>query len=114
MNAIAAMGQRLWQSPRSRQAIVIAAFALLGLVWGAGVALGGMGAALLCISIVACICCMIDFRAGVMLLIIMMPISSSVLFPHAMFGITGLNPLNLLLVATLGVFLMRTIGTGDL
>jgi O-antigen ligase len=106
--------RRLYENPTSRQAMVLAAFTLLGLVWGAGVAVGGMGAALLCISLVACICCVIDFRVGVMLLIIMMPISSSVLFPHAMFGLTGLNPLNLLLVATLGVFMMRTIGTGGM
>jgi O-antigen ligase len=43
-----------------------------------------------------------DFRIGVVLLILLMPISSSHFFPHAMFGITGLNPLNLLLIGTLG------------
>ena len=104
----------LERHPRARAAAVLAGFTTLGLFWGAAVAAGGMGAALLCISIVACICCVIDFRVGVMLLIVMMPISASVLFPHAMFGITGLNPLNLLLVATLGVFMMRAIGTGGM
>jgi len=51
-----------------------------------------------------------DFRAGVALMIVIMPISQSYAFPHAMFGITGLNPLNLLLVTTLGVFVLRTAG----
>src|SRR2546430_7115809 len=41
------------------------------------------------------------FRS-VVLLILLMPISgSSTLFPHEMFGVVGLNPLNLLLVGTL-------------
>src|SRR4029078_13112751 len=47
-----------------------------------------------------------DFRVGVVLAIVLMPIAGSSLFPHAMFGITGLNPLNMLLRATLASFLL--------
>jgi O-antigen ligase len=42
-------------------------------------------------------------------LILLMPIAPSVIFPHAMFGITGLNPLNVLLVGTLVSYFMHRI-----
>ena len=103
-------GERLWASPPARQAAVAVALIAFGVLWGAAVAFSAVGATLLCISFIACLLCLRDFRVGVMLLVVIMPISSSTLFPHAMFGITGLNPLNLLIVMTLGVFLMRAIG----
>ncbi len=105
---------RLFVTPRSREAAVLAGLVVFGLFWGALVAVGGLGAALLCVSMIAGLYCLFDFRAGVTLLIIIMPISSSVLFPHAMFGLTGLNPLNLLLAITLAVYLMSQIGHGAL
>jgi hypothetical protein len=83
----------------------------VALVWGALVAYAAVGATLLALSFIACLLCLRDFRVGVALLIMIMPISSSTLFPHAMFGMTGMNPLNLLLVATLAVFIMRAAGT---
>jgi O-antigen ligase len=106
--------ERVFRTPRSRQAALLVALTFFGLAWGALVAIGGIGAALACVSMVACLCCLLDFRTGVTLLIIVMPISSSVLFPHAMFGMTGMNPLNLLLVMTLGIYLMNSIGTGNM
>src|SRR6185312_4378677 len=66
----------------------------------------------ICVSLVACIFCLRDFRVGVVMLIVIMPISSSYLFPHEMFGISGLNPLNLLLMATLGSYVMNYAGQG--
>ncbi len=111
---VRALCERIFRTPQSRQAALLAAVTAFGLLWGALVAVGGIGAALACVSMVACVCCLLDFRTGVTLLIIMMPISSSVLFPHAMFGMTGLNPLNLLLVTTLAIYLMNSIGTGRL
>jgi O-antigen ligase len=99
------------ESPRAREAAIFVALVALACVWGALVAISAVGATLLCISFIACLLCLRDFRVGVALLIVIMPISSSTLFPHAMFGITGANPLNLLLVVTLGIFLMRAAGT---
>ena len=104
----------LCASPRVRQGAIAAALIALALLFGAAVAYAAVGATLLALAFVACLLCLRDFRVGVMLLIVIMPISTSTLFPRAMFGITGLNPLNVLLVATLGVFLMRAIGTGNL
>jgi O-antigen ligase len=37
----------------------------------------------------------------------MLPVEGSYLFPHSVFGVTGLNPLNLVLAATLCSFLLR-------
>lgn len=43
-----------------------------------------------------------DFRIGVVLLILLFPVSASPTLPHSIGGITGLNPINLLLLATMG------------
>ncbi len=120
MSAVASAGEgygrlrdvreRAASSKGLRQALILSGLVLFGLVWGALVAYAAVGAALLAVSFVACLAVLRDFRVGVMLLIAIMPISWSVLFPHAMFGITGVQPLNLLLAATMAVFLMRAIG----
>jgi O-antigen ligase len=47
-----------------------------------------------------------DFRVGVVLLIMLFPVSASPYIPRSIAGITGLNPLNLLLMATLGSLLI--------
>ena len=88
--------------------------ALLGLFSGLVVAVAGLNALYLSVSLVACAFILLDFRIGVVLLILLMPISSSAVFPHAMLGITGLNPLNLLLVGTLGSCLLRGLSDGSL
>ena len=49
------------------------------------------------VSVSACIAVLIDFRIGAVLLIVLLPMSATALFPRAMLGITGLNPINLLL-----------------
>ncbi len=100
-----------WVIPEGvKRAAAFIALLLLGAMAGTGIAVAGLAAALIVISIVACALCVRDFRVGVLMLIVIMPISSSYMFPHAMFGITGLNPLNLLLAATLGSFLLRFSG----
>jgi len=57
---------------------------------------------------------LIDFRVGVVALILLMPISgSSTLFPHEMLGVVGLNPLNLLLAGTLCAWLVHAFAAGS-
>ena len=87
-------------------------FALLGILWGVVVAVAELNALYLCISLIGCIFILLDFRIGVVLLILLMPISHSYIFPHAMLGVTGLNPLNLLLIGTLGSYLLRELSDG--
>jgi O-antigen ligase len=106
--------ERLSESPRARETAVFGALVAFAALWGVAVSFSAVGATLLAFSFIACLACLRDFRVGVALLILIMPISSSTFFPHAMFGMTGLNPLNLLLVATLAVFLMRAAGTDAL
>lgn len=95
-------------------AAVFAAAALLGTLWGAVVAFVEVNALYLCMSLLGCLCILRDFRIGVVLLILLMPISRSSVFPHAMFGITGLNPLNLLLAGTLGACLLHELFNGGI
>lgn len=86
--------------------------ALLGALAGAAVAAAGVNALTLCASLIGCAFILRDFRFGVALLIVLLPVSRSSVFPHAMLGITGLNPFNLLLAATLGSYLLRALGEG--
>lgn len=87
-------------------------FVLLGVLWGCAVALAGLNALYLCVSLIACAFILFDFRVGVVLLILLMPVSQGDVFPRAMLGITGLNPANLLLVGTLGSCLLQGLFDG--
>src|SRR6266571_4002735 len=105
------------QDARSSRRIafkLFAGIALLGAFWGSVIAVAGLSALYLCISLIGCAFILLDFRIGVVLLILLMPISSSRVFPHAMFGVTGLNPLNLLLVGTFGSCLLHGVSDGSL
>lgn len=84
------------------------AIALLSALWGAVLAAGGLTSFYLCVSLLGCAFVLLDFRVGVVALILLMPVSgSSTLFPHEMFGIVGLNPLNLLLAGTFCSWLLH-------
>lgn len=99
-------------SPRQKRLAGIAGLGTLGLFWGALVGLAGLPAAILCIAAFACVFVMRDFRVGALLLIAIMPISQSQIFPRAMFGVTGLNPVNLLILTTGASLFMRSLGDG--
>jgi hypothetical protein len=88
---------------------------LLGALLGIAVAVGGLTSFYLVASCIGCALILSDFRIGVVLLIVLMPLaSSSTLFPHDLFGLKGLNPLNLLLLSTLVSCLMHTLADGSL
>src|SRR6266852_8104247 len=93
---------------------VVAGLALFGAVWGSVVAVAELNGLYLCVALIGCVFILLDFRIGVVLLILLLPISGSHVFPHAMFGITGLNPFNLLLIGTLGSCLLRGLSDGSL
>jgi O-antigen ligase len=98
--------------PRAKRLAAIAGLTALGLMWGALVGLAGLPAAVICVAVFACVFVMRDFRVGALLLIAFMPISQSYVFPRAMFGITGLNPVNLLMLTTMMSLFMRSLGDG--
>ena len=85
----------------------LAGLALVGGAMGVGLVFGEVDALWASLSVIACIGVLYDFRVGAVLAILLLPMSDANLFPHAMFGLVGLNPLNLVLVATLGSYLLH-------
>ena len=110
----AAAWERLLAVPSARVWLPVAAVVLLAAFWGMAVAFADLNALFLCVSLIGCLFILFDFRIGVVLLILLLPISRSAVFPHAMMGITGLNPLNLLLVGTLGSYLLQGLADGSI
>jgi len=111
----------LWRLPRSVLSRAAASdawtrvwIALAGIFFGCVVALTGLSALYLSIALIGCIFILRDFRIGVVLLIVLLPISRSTVFPHEMLGITGLNPMNLLLLGTLAAYLLQGLSDGSL
>ena len=101
--------------PRRMQGAALwAGVLLLGVLWGCLIAAAGPAAAYLCASGLGAAFILRDFRVGVVLLILLMPIAGSHVFPHTMLGVTGLNPVNLLLAATLGACLLQAAAQGGL
>src|ERR1700745_2217501 len=80
---------------------------LFGILCGVGVAIGELDALVAAVTVLACFATLADYRVGAVLLIVMLPVQGSYLFPHSVFGFTGLNPLNLVLFATLASYLVR-------
>lgn len=92
-----------------RAPVVLAALAFMAIafVMGGLVVIAETQALVACISLLACLFVLMDFRFGVICLILLMPISPSTYFPHKMAGITGLNPMNLILLGTLASCLLH-------
>jgi O-antigen ligase len=88
---------------------VVMAVAMLALALGCGyvLAVGELTGLYVALSLICVVAVLFDFRAGAVLLVLMLPMSASALFPHSMMGITGLNPLNLLLLATVGSYVLH-------
>jgi len=79
---------------------------------GGAIALADFNALYLCVSLIGCAFILYDFRIGVVLLIVLMPVSGGAVFPHEILGVKGLNPFNLLLVATFGAWLLHALTAG--
>ncbi|HZO03313.1 MAG TPA: O-antigen ligase family protein [Burkholderiales bacterium] len=99
--------------PRSeapgRHTWLIAAFALFAgaAAGGYALAVGELEALWAGLSIAACVAVLIDYRLGAILLVLLLPVSATSLFPHSLMKITGLNPINVLIAGTLGAYLLR-------
>ena len=87
---------------------------LLCALCGAAIGVAETNGLYLCLSLIGCAFILYDFRIGVVLLILLMPVSNSSVFPRAMLGITGLNPLNLLLAGTLASCLLQGLFDGSI
>src|SRR6185369_4083067 len=88
---------------------ILAALGLVAFAAGSGVALayGEMGAFFAALSLIGAMAVMYDFRIGAVLLLIMLPMGATHLFPHSLLGVPGLNPNNVLVLATLASYLLR-------
>ena len=109
-----ALADTLTSLDRATPAVWAVGAALLAGLAGLGIVVAGVQALILCVALVAMIFIALDFRAGVVMLILLMPISASQIFPRAMLGVTGLNPFNMLLLATLLSFVVREAARGGL
>ncbi|HEX5802002.1 MAG TPA: O-antigen ligase family protein, partial [Azospira sp.] len=87
--------------------------AALGLPLAAAIAFGGLvafaeaDALVIFLSLLACVFIVFDFRTGVVFLILLFPLSASAMFPRSIGGITGLNPINLLIAGTFAASWLR-------
>jgi O-antigen ligase len=88
-------------------ALGVVGLGLFGVVCGIGLAVGELQALTAALTVLACLAVLADFRIGAVLLVVMLPIEGSYLFPHSVFGVKGLNPLNLVLAATLFSYVVR-------
>ncbi|HWI37907.1 MAG TPA: O-antigen ligase family protein [Burkholderiales bacterium] len=88
-------------------ALGVVGLGIFGVLCGIGLAVGEYEALIISLSLLAAVAVLADFRVGAVLLLIMMPVEGSYLFPHNMLGVTGLNPFNVVLGATLLAFLVR-------
>lgn len=79
----------------------------LAAVCGVLLAVGEVEAVYVCLAVVTLIAVLFDFRVGVVLLIALLPVSASDLFPHELMGLKGLNPINILLGGTFVAYLLR-------
>ena len=88
---------------------IAVAIAMLGLALGCGyaLALGELAGLYIGVSLVGAVAVLLDFRVGAVMLLLILPTSASSLFPHQLMQISGLNPLNLLLAATVGSFMIQ-------
>ena len=95
-----ALGRHLW---------LVAGFVLLVGAAAGGYALATQEAQALYIGIAgaAAVAVLLDYRIGAILLVALLPVSSTSLFPRGLLGITGLNPVNMLLAATLLAYIVK-------
>lgn len=101
-----AIGARLPERGPGLVAVAVG-LGLFGIACGIGIAIGELQALVAALTLLGCFAVLADYRIGAVLLVVMLPVEGSYLFPHSVFGFTGLNPLNLVLFATLISYLLR-------
>jgi O-antigen ligase len=84
----------------------------LALLAGAGaagyaLAVAEVEALFVVLALITCVAVVFDFRIGAVILVMMLPAADTPFIPHGLMGVTGLNPINMLLAGTLGAYLLR-------
>lgn len=85
-----------------------AALAMVALAVGSGYALaiGELAGLYVALALIGSVAVLLDFRVGAVLLLLMLPMSPSDLFPRTLMQVPGLNPLNLLVAATVASYVI--------
>lgn len=93
-------GRHLW---------LLVGLALLVAAGSAGYALAvaEVEALFVALALVTCVAVLFDFRLGAVVLVMMLPAADTPFLPHNLMGVTGLNPINMLLAGTLLAYLLR-------
>jgi O-antigen ligase len=106
---MAAAAPALRAQPAGNSLAILAAAGLVAFAAACGVAIayGELGAFYVTLSLTLCIGVLYDFRIGAVVLLVLVPFGATNLMPHSVMGVPGLNPLNILVAATLGSFLIR-------
>jgi O-antigen ligase len=88
---------------------LVAAFGLVMSAGAAGYALAlhELDALYVGLAAAACLGILFDFRIGALLLVLLLPLSTTAFFPHALMGVSGLNPINLIILGTLAGYVMH-------
>jgi hypothetical protein len=79
---------------------VIVVLVLLAGLGGAAIPILGWRVPVAALMLLSMVYILLDFRAGVAVTIVLMPLSPLAMFPHEMFGLRGANPLNLVMALT--------------
>ncbi|HZN85487.1 MAG TPA: O-antigen ligase family protein [Burkholderiales bacterium] len=96
------------QAP-ARHLWLIAAFVLMvgAIAGGYALATAELQALYIGLAGAAAVAVLLDYRIGAILLVLLLPVSATSLFPRGLLGVTGLNPVNMLLGATLIAYLAK-------
>lgn len=108
-----------WTPSRRRNLLVQASVYFLAIMvalfWGLALpVLGGIFPFILGLSLLFSLIVLVNYRFGVWLLVFLLPISITTVFPHEIMGLTGLNPYNLIFLVTLLSFMLHTAWRGEL
>ena len=87
--------------------LVAAGLVTFAAACGIALALGELDALYITMAFALAIAVLYDFRVGVVALVAVLPLQDSTLFPHAILGITGLNPQNVVMGATVVSFALH-------
>jgi O-antigen ligase len=93
----------LRQDSSSSSTWILVAIALIGFGAACGTMLahGELDAFYVSMSLVLGMAVLADFRIGAVILILLLPTGATYLLPHGLMGVPGLNPINVLVMATL-------------
>jgi O-antigen ligase len=93
--------------PGAAPAIAFLALVGLAALCGTMLAVGEVQAMFVTLAIVGAVLVLYDFRIGALLLLVLLPFSNSAVFPRELMGMQGLNPMNLVALATMASFVVH-------